>query len=572
MVVPLFTTHVEAIGRFLKIYGQTNQNEGIAIEAAIQKVLRDHPDAQKCAGDHLIAVGSLCLSKYSDGLYYRCKVIDHEAQDNVLVHFIDYGNDEIISMKDMIDLTTIAGAEVEYLLKAAAQAKEYVLAGYWNTNWNESALTEIRGLIVNEVVQTECFSSVRDYIFINIAIAEREIADLSNYLIETRNIGQVIDLRSQRELLMLIVDGLEAKDMNMGQMAYTSNTLNQHSKYEVMVSHVQDGPFLFSIQLKKELPDLETMMKELQRLRLREFPTDILIGMACLVRADVIYRGLVTLMGPTSVVVCLVDYGRTVTVSYNHLYEIPAQYLKRKIFAIKSTITGYKKLDRYNKQLKERFREIVMGPEGCNLTIRVTPLEGSPSLHYCEVYLGTGVNVYDELMKVQTKFLELAINEPVPNGFDGEAKITWCYSPARFYVRLVRKEEEYQKLAIQLNEFFEGSGNPDGRPALTEIRIGAICALKGKRQWYRTEIKDIKKTDDGQRTLIVNLIDVGRDVEVGLTILKRLNYDFCQIPPLALECALCKVNVEENPGTVNQFLQAINLQQYPDRVYVMKVI
>lgn len=566
MVVPLFATHVEAIGRFLKIYGQTNHNEGIAIEGAIQKVIKSYTptnDRFLGSGDNSIKIGDICLSKYSDGSYYRCKVIGHEAQDNVLVHFIDYGNDEIISLKDMISLTSSSSSEAEYLLTAVAQAKEYVLAAYWNTNWTEKVLSEIRSMLMNEVVETEMFSSVRDYIFINIAIPEHGIPDLSNHLIE-RGDGQVIDLRSQREQLMLIVDGIDQKFE--GPMAYTSNTLNMHSSYEVMISHVQDGPFLFSVQLKKETPEMESMMRELQSLRLQEFPTDMLVGMACLVRTDVVYRGLITQLGPSTVVVCLVDYGRTVVAPYHNLHAIPARYLKRKIFAIRSSITNYKKLDRYNKQIKDHFREVVMGPEGCNLTVKVTPLEGSALMHYCEVFV-SGVNIFDELLQLQTKNFELACNEPVPNGFVGQVRITWCSSPARLYVRLLRKEEDYQKLAILLNEYFDG----EHRPALTEIRIGAICALKGKKQWYRTEILDIKKTDDGQKTLIVNLIDVGRDVEVGLTVLKRLTYDLCQIPPLALECALYNVNVEENPGSVAQFVRAINLEEHPNRVYTMKV-
>lgn len=567
----MFTTHVEAIGRFLKVYGQTNQNEGVAIEGAIRDIVQKKkvggsPDLTTLRST--IKVGALCLSKYTDGQYYRCKVIDHEAQDNLLVHFIDYGNDEIISMKDMHSLTDRADPNVEYLLTVSPQAKEYVLAGYWNTHWTEQALAEIRGLIVNEVVKMECYSSVRDYILINIIIEERSIPDLSQYLIEQRGMGQVIDLRSQRELLMLVVDGLEERDLNMGQVAYTANTLNQHSRYEVIVSHVQDGPFLFCVQLKREQPELKSMMDELQRVPLREFPTDVLIGMPCLVRKDFVYRGLVTLMAATSVVVTLIDFGRTVTVSYNHLYEIPPQFLRQKVFAIRSTIAGYKKLDRYNKQLKERFFELVTGPQASNLTINVTPLEGSPSLHFCELFLDAGENVFDEMMKVQTKFLELAENEPVPNGYQGQVKITWCHSPARFFVRMLRKESEYQRLAILINEYFEGGTN---RQSLSEIRIGAICAIKAKEQWYRAEILDIKKTEEGQRTVIVNMVDIGRDVEIGLTVLKRLNYDLCQIPPLSLECALHKVNVTENPGTVAQFNRAIDLQKHPERVYLMKV-
>lgn len=569
MVVALYTTHLEALGRFLKIYGQTNHNEGLAIEAAIQKVVQMHAprsDAVRAAGDSAISKGEVCLSRYSDGQYYRCEVIDWMAQDNVLVHFIDYGNDEMISTKDMLSLKAHKGmSEADYLLNAVAQAKEYILAAYWNTHWTDQALAEIRSMVVNATVATEMFSSVRDFVFINISIVEHGIADLANYLID-RGIGQVIDLRSQREQLMLIVDGLQEK--GDGPSAYMANVLSMHSKHEVMVSHVQDGPFLFYVQLKKENQSLEEMMRELQRLRLREFPTDILIGMACLVRHEmVVYRGLISQIGPTSVVVSLVDYGRRVVVSYASIFEMPGQYLKLKVFAIRSTIAGYRKLDRYNKEIKDRFREIVMGPEGCHITIKVTPLEGSSTMQYCEVFQGTDTVVYNELLRLQTKSFELGQNEPVPNGFEGPVKITWCHSPARLYVRLVRKEEEYQKLAVLLNDYYEG----ETRPALTEIRIGAICALKANKQWYRTEILDIKKADDGQKTLIVNFIDVGRDVEVGLTVMKRLNYDICQVPPMALECSLYQVNVENCPGTVAQFVRAINLDKYPNRVYTMRV-
>lgn len=570
MVVPLFATHVEAIGRFLKIYGQTNHNEGLSIEAAILALVQSSP--QKVDMQLLrdrVQVGSLCLSRYNDGQFYRCKVIDQVAADQILVHFIDYGNDEILSIKDMLTLEDRRGdTNADFLLSVAPQAKEYVLAGYWNTHWTEEALAEIRGLVVNEVVKVECYSSVRDLIFINIAIEERGIQDLSQYLIEQRDIGQVIDLRSQRELLMLVVDGLEEEDQQqLSHVVYTSNTLNMHSRYDVAVSHVQDGPFLFCVQLKRELAELDRLMAELQRVQLRQSPTDVLVGMACLVRKDRVYRGLVTLMGPSSVVVCLVDFGRSVTVSYQHLFEIPAQFLRQKVFAIRSSIAGHKKLDRHNQEMKLRFADLVTGPAATNLTIKVTPLEGTSALHYCDVFSDTQ-NVFDDLLKLQTRSFVLGENEPIPSGYVGPVRVTACHSPARFFVRHLRKEEEYQRLAVVLNEYFQEANN---RPALSEIRIGAICALKTGSQWHRAEILDIKKTEDGKRTVIVNLVDVGRDVEIGLTLLKRLNFDLAQVPPLAIECSLHRVKVEDNPGVVAQFARAIDAQRHPERVFTLKV-
>ena len=68
----LFVTHVDTCGsgRFLKVFGQRNQDVGIAIETAISSLKNSIRTPLNSAQ---IPVQTLCLAKYTDDHFYRSK-------------------------------------------------------------------------------------------------------------------------------------------------------------------------------------------------------------------------------------------------------------------------------------------------------------------------------------------------------------------------------------------------------------------------------------------------------------------------------------------------------------------
>lgn len=547
-MLTLLITHVDTLGTLVKIVGQINLRKRDSIEEAIESHLSARSEVPKT-----LRIGELCLARYPlDGHFYRSSVVDHVGDGLITVRFIDYGNAEDIKMEDIRTMNN------RFLQDEKPLANSYILASVWSPEWTENNLNAIRDHFINCTVEVDCLYKVRDYDFVTLRMDG--IPDLAQYLIETMDVGQRIEFKSQRDILISFTDGLEQTQTGQGRTAFTATCLSINTEYEVLCSYVQDGPFLFCIQLSHELAELDRMMAKMNELtQLTQMQDTMSQGRPCLVRyRNRNNRALITSVGAATCTVSLVDYGNTVTVPQQQIFEIPARFLNRKIFSIRATISGHKQLDRTNSLIKERFMEMVtsrMEP----IRVRVVPLEGSPSVHYCE-FLGKD-NVYDELFRLQVRPLELAEAEPIPSRYVGPVRITFIHTVKRFYVIFEDKLRLRSQLADELCQHCE----EDARP-MTEIRNGAICAAMWQGKWFRAEIRDIRTTTDHAVCVLVNLIDDGRDIEIPVGELKGLNYHFSKIPPIVFECSLYGLQADGDLTTI--FRKAIELE---NKIYQIKV-
>lgn len=136
-------------------------------------------------------------------------------------------------------------------------------------------------------------------------------------------------------------------------VTFSSTTLTIGSVHEVYLSFVENGPKLFTVQLKAKEKSLNQMMAALERVPLRNLTRKPTLGMACIARYSedrVLYRALIMGINHDSCVVSYVDYGNTETVEFNNLYEIPPEFLKHKVFSMRFTLSNVKTFEWHNLQ------------------------------------------------------------------------------------------------------------------------------------------------------------------------------------------------------------------------------
>uniref|UniRef100_A0A1B0CHR9 Tudor domain-containing protein n=1 Tax=Lutzomyia longipalpis TaxID=7200 RepID=A0A1B0CHR9_LUTLO len=191
----LFVTHVETAtgGFFLRIYGQTDQDEAVKIETNIQEIVSNQ---RKTFRPDELQAGLRCLTRYEDGLYYRAKIVRIVDRDLVLVHFIDYGNSATVHFRELLSLHTKSQQAI-YLMGTAPQAHEYLLARISGA-WSQEDLTSIRNEICNDSHTYHVEDKIDRIPIIGLLYKNY---DYSQYLIEKRLLGVFISVKNQKETL-----------------------------------------------------------------------------------------------------------------------------------------------------------------------------------------------------------------------------------------------------------------------------------------------------------------------------------------------------------------------------------
>lgn len=109
---------------------------------------------------------------------------------------------------------------------------------------------------------------------------------------------------------------------------FMSDTLIVGGQHQVYVSDVDDGPCMFSIQLKAHEQKLDEMMADIEYCELKPLSRKPTLGMACLARFsedNKIYRAVIKSISPDSCQLLYVDYGNSEKVVDNNIYDIPDQ-------------------------------------------------------------------------------------------------------------------------------------------------------------------------------------------------------------------------------------------------------
>lgn len=311
-------------------------------------------------------------------------------------------------------------------------------------------------------------------------------------------------------------------------VTFSSTSLQVGSIHEIYVSFVENGPKLFTVQLKAKENSLNKMMGALERISLRNLAHKPTLGMACIARFsedNVLYRALIMGINVDSCLVSYVDFGNTETVELKNLYEIPQEFLKNKVFSMRFTLSNVKTLEDTNADIAGLFSSLVMDKV---LSMKVMPLEGPAFVQYCELYENSE-NIFEKLLNLcKSKPLKFPAAITLNRGSNCLIIIRYIESCRQFYIQPLESVESFDKLMDQLAEFCRKSST------LNVMNVGDICAAcLSDGECYRAEVVSVTGSK-----VKVRLVDYGNNITLEKNQIKRLSPKFVEQQPQVAECCL----------------------------------
>lgn len=618
----LYVTHVDGEGHFLKISGQLDQASSLMVETLFETARENLEKGIGAVPPAAIHEGIICAAKYKDGTYYRAKIISttNLATGLVGVHFIDYGN------KDIISLSTIRFLDSydPMFLQLRGQATDYYLSRVMHPSgrWDEPLLLKLQSLLCYAEYPATVEAQTRTLSIISIQFKGN---DLSTHLVSNR-FGIALPVPKQEVLLLQMTDSPQgqtswspslltdppsftehvpflinqnfpnpASAMRINQnvavpyngtpiqsgvsqrllvnkasrnmvnlrapvrqpqhasnvtapiaatppstpiasnkppspkksITYKSRLLEVNSQHKVFVSFAEEGPELFAVQLVSDAKKLQEMMDDINRRPHSSLAEPPMIGTVCLGRMSgdrIICRAIVMNLSGSQCKLFFVDFGDTEMVSYYDIFDIPEEFVKPNVFAMRFCLSGVKKLQK-SPHLIEAFKQLVNGKV---LTLRVVAPEGPPLIQYGELFLDNK-NVFDLLTVNMKDNLQFKWMDMLPLGSRQSVLVSYVDSCIKFYVQLSDKIDELNAVMAAVKTHCENSSAPG------ELPIGSVCCARfpDDDNWYRAMVRGTRG-----KKVVVAYVDYGNEQEVDVNDLRTITTDLIKLPAQALKCAL----------------------------------
>lgn len=621
----LYVTHVDGEGHFLKISAQLDQPSCLMIESLFKTAGENLEKGIGAVHPAAIHEGIICAAKYKDGVYYRAKIINtaNLATGQVGVHFIDFGN------KDIISLSTIRFLDNydPLFLQLRGQASDYYLSRVMHPSgrWEEPLLLKLQSQLcyseypatVEATTHTLPVISIQlkggdlssqlvaNRFFIAIPLAKQEVLLMQlpresqqgsnwqpSYATESsyhEHVPFLINqnfpsnpasaMRLQQNVSLpfngsvpppsmisqrLLVNKASRNPVNLkpsrqpqqispvhpAQLSgtpppltpvnlnkpsspkksttYKSRLLEVGSQHTVCVSFAEEGPELFAVQLVTDAKKLQNMMDEINRRPHSSLAEPPMIGTVCLGRMSgdrIICRAIVMNLSGSQCKLFFVDFGDTEMVSYYDIFDIPEEFVKPNVFAMRFCLSGVKRLEK-GPHLNEAFKQLVNGNV---LTLRVVAPEGPPLIQYGELFMLDNKNVLDMLLanmkdKLQFKWLGM-----LPLGSKKSVLVSYVDSCVKFFVQLSEKIDELNAVMEAVKAHCENSPSPGDLP------MGAACCARfpDDTNWYRARVRDTRRNK-----IIVAYVDYGNEQEVDVSDLRTITPELMRLPAQAMKCAL----------------------------------
>lgn len=359
------------------------------------------------------------------------------------------------------------------------------------------------------------------------------IANQGKRLIEG-HIGMNTQPQHQRSSRLDVsqTDGASSSISASQMPAFIANDLPIGPYHMVYCSYVEDGPSLFSVQLKNHEHILNKMAFDLVNAPRNPITTKMATGMACLARYSEdksLYRAVIQKVQANGCRVTFIDYGNSEFVPFSEIFEIPQKFLEHKIFSIPLQLAGIKQLQPIDERLNEYFKAITLKTE---LELKVRPSD-NPQIQQCELFIGAK-SVLEMLLAKQKQ----SNTFPAPPGLkDGEnVIIRGALTAKQVYLQRSNDIKSFDKMMDALLSSCAKISPMKKLPV-----EGKCCAAmyKDDPDFYRAIVT--KKIDD--RIVSVRLVDYGIDLNCGLNQLREMDPSFFQLPQQAIEC--CLVDFED---------------------------
>ncbi|CAG9833553.1 unnamed protein product [Diabrotica balteata] len=562
----LYVTYVEKEGPFLKIWGQRDKDTAVYVEQFLAHIAEQFELGIGKTNRENLPVGKQVCAKYKDGKYYRAKIINNTlgADEFVEVSFVDYGNKEILPVEAIrsVDGNLSSLQSIPPLATGFIFAEAHCVGG---GEWNETDFERLAKEIKYREVQCSILTKATHYYLIKIFF---EGNDLCHLLIQ-KDLMQPISLQAQQAVLLSMSmqkpqQSAQTQQMNIapssGINTYKACTLEPGCQYPVFVSYVNDGPCHFSVQLKQTEDVLVQLMTDINKMPLRQFEDIPIPGTVCLARSrddNTTCRAVVTNEVDTQFKVFFVDFGNYEVLPLECLYQIPFKYVLPKVMAIRFSLAGVDKAT-VTIDMRSAFKKFV---DNRLLHMKVLPSPTRTALPKCELW---DPETMTSALDVVIRAAKHSYPEPVilMRGFSQPVKVSYVYSCNRFYVQLVKKEQELTTLMEELQSLCLDSSFME----LSSIKPGIPCCAQYSedQMWYRSQV-----TEMSGNLVTVRYIDYGNEESVPIDQLKNIEGEILTVlKPQAIECCLNGYQKMEPDVVRDGLLEELLLEN----TFTMKVV
>lgn len=318
---------------------------------------------------------------------------------------------------------------------------------------------------------------------------------------------------------------------------FTASELAVGQFHIVYCSYAEDGPNLFSVQLKSQEHILDRMAVEIPNAPRVPLSSKVSTGMACIVRYSEdrnLYRAVIQKVYPDGCRVTFIDYGNSEFVPYSEMFEIPANLLEHRTFAMSFQLHGCKELGPSDKRINEHFTALV---NDTSLELKVIPSK-NVQVQQCELYLPNGRNILHLLKEKQNEFCTYP--NP-PNLKDGDyVVIRSAVTAKQFYVQRFKDTAAYDAMMDALLVHCYNAPEMTSLPSKDKC-----CAARYKgdnKEWYRVIVKEQK----GAQHVEAQFVDFGHSLELHLSDLRDITPQFMALPRQAIECCLVDFETVDN--------------------------
>ncbi|KAF7992946.1 hypothetical protein HCN44_005727 [Aphidius gifuensis] len=581
----LYVTHVEAEGPLLKIWGQSNKEEASRIETIIHQmsVHFDH-GIGSVAPDTLLIANTICCAYHEDG-YYRariCRVL--QPTNTVLVQFIDYGNVESVPFSKIrlhndttegIRLQTLPGVANDFTLSdvlpfnhqwdprmvdyiknslryhewpacvVSIEAKKRWLNLYYQGRrycdhliYSKMAVPAQRCEMIEIIKSSPTMNHHHHHVQNQLAKPRNQLPNNTNNNNNNNTWRQSESATSSNKTTTTTTTTVIEKSSSIQpQLVFTSRIIDKSNQVYVTVSHVDDGPLKFSIQLKETHDELLNLMKKISNYQAKPLsePPDA-PGTVCLgkhSKEHVLRRAVImAVIDSLEAKVFYIDYGDNEKLSHSDIYELPAEFINPPPFSLRFTLSDVRNLI-VDQQVKDYFSQIVRNK---TLLLHVRPREDSTLIQYCCLYDQNGKSILDMIID---KFPDSINTWPeaitLRQSSRENVHVSYVEGCSKFYVQLDKMSKHLEEITKDVAESIKTS--PNVKPE--QIKIGAkfLAQCTADSQWYRAKITSVQNNNN---QVTVQYVDYGNDETLPITSLRSLLFKSksTKIPALAIPCIL----------------------------------
>jgi tudor domain-containing protein 1/4/6/7 len=487
-------------------------------------------------------VGTLCLGMY-DEAWYRARVLESKLS-LVTVHFIDYGNVEVIDVSskglkplpqkmqcipEYAERCSLLGSYEAYKFHDGASEMMEALVG-----GTEEPVT-VRVFSDGEVKHVDIFSTDKNSVLMT--LVEGGLATNTQLSKEKSPVDE--DIREEiTSVSTQVTEEVTAHvDIQVTEEICAVDTETSEDVSAVFVSHVT-SPAEFWIQHESDTSYIEEMENRL--LEAKNFPVlaAVVEGAVCAAEfTDGLWYRARVVQATHGVEVLFFDYGNSS--ASTELRSLPEDLLSVPPLAKCCSLPLLKGVKEWSTAAQEKFIERV-GDGGTRFQVKILE-EGDISV---VSLLNGGQRVEEELLNLCPGIDEVSTSYVKPCKL--YACISHVISPSEFWIQREESLPHLEEVTSKLNE----AGD---LPILNYINEGVLCVAQCPEDgnWYRAHI--LSHDEDCVEVMYVDFGNTAISPE-----LRQLPLELKDLPPLAKKCCLSISNdTLEQAETLNDAFKDI---------------